>query len=377
LTIEPLRKEQPRAYYIADWQRGASGRIRRPHRIAVSENDSMTDAIPTFLIAGPVRMEYFILPDGRSRSHLPGGPALYAAAGARPWTGEGIGLVTRVGKNFSAPALSEIQSRGIDTSGVRILPEGTPSIGFHYYETWDKHVDWDPVKYYTKYRLPVPDDLLEYVSPSLSENAIHPLPETAVRSEDLPAHFLQARAAYIAPCHYQSQVTLSVALRRHGIGLILLSPPERLLLPSFRPQIREMLHGIDVLFTRETSLRLFIGREDADANALSEHIARWGPKIILLQRDFQGVHVYDSESRKSVFIPFYPVEMQNPIAVGDSFCGGFLVAWRSTYNPVESAITGCISASLAMEGLGGMYALERNPGLAEARRTSLRRSVNP
>ncbi len=336
----------------------------------------MTNAIPTFLFAGPVRMEYFLLPEGRSRSRLPGGPALYAAAGARPWTSDGIALVSRVGGNFSAPALSAIHARGIDTSGVRILPESAPSIGFHYYETLEKHVDWDPVKYFSKYHMPCPDDLLEYVSPSLSENAIHPLPETAVRSEDLPASFLQARAAYIAPCHYQSQVTLSVALRRHGIGLLLLSPPEGLLLPSFRPQIREMLHGIDVLFTRESSLRTFIGREDADAHALSEYIARWGPKIVLLQRDFQGVHVYDSESRKSVFIPFYPVEMQNPIAVGDSFCGGFLVTWRSTYNPVESAITGCISASLAMEGFGGLFALDRNPGLAEARRTSLRRSIN-
>ncbi len=341
------------------------------------ENDIMTNEIPTFLFAGPVRMEYFLFPDGKSRSRLAGGPALYAAAAARPWTSEGIGVVSRVGKNFSPPALSAIQGRGIDTSGVRILPESAPSLGFHYFETWEKHIDWDPVKYYSKYHLPCPDDLLEYSPPSLSENAVHPLPETAVRSEDLPAHYLQARAAYIAPCHYQSQVTLSVTLRRHGIGLLLLSPPEGLLLPSFRPRMQEMLHGIDVLFTRESSLRTFVGREDADANALSEYIARWGPKIVLLQRDFQGIHVYDSDSRKSVFIPFYPVEMQNPIAIGNSFCGGFLVTWQSTFNPVESAITGCISASLAMEGLGGLYALERNPGLAEARRASLRRSTKP
>ncbi len=337
----------------------------------------MTNEIPTFLFAGPVRMEYFLFPDGKSRSRLPGGPALYAAAGARPWTRDGIGLVSRVGGNFSAPDISAIQSKGIDTSGMRSLPKSPPSLGFNYFETWDKRIDWDPIKYYTKFHLPCPDDLVEYVPPSLSENTVHPMPESAVRSEDLPAHYLQARAAYIAPCHYQSQVTLSVVLRRHGIGLLLLSPPDGLLLPSFRPQMREMLHGIDVLFTRESSLRTFVGREDADANALSEYIARWGPKIVLLQRDFQGVHVYDSESRRSAFIPFYPVEMQNPIAVGDSFCGGFLVTWRSTYNPVESAITGCISASLAMEGPGGLYALERNPALAEARRASLRRSINP
>jgi sugar/nucleoside kinase (ribokinase family) len=337
----------------------------------------MAVQIPILLFAGPVRMEYFLLPDGTSHPLLPGGPALYAAAGARPWTRDGIGLVARVGRNFSPQTLQAIQSRGIDTSGVRIFPEGTPSVGFHYYETWDKHIDWDPIKYFTKYHQPCPDELLNYVPPSLSEKSIQPFPVSAVRSEDLPAHYLQARAAYIAPCHYQSQVTLAVALRRHGIGILFLSPPDGMLLPSFRPQMRELLHGIDILFVRESSLRTFVGREDADAGALSEYISRWGPKIVLLQREYQGIHVYDSDSRRAHFIPFYAVEIQNPLAIGDSFCGGFLVTWRSTFNPVESALVGCISASLAMEGLGGLYALDRNPGLAEARLASLRRSITP
>jgi sugar/nucleoside kinase (ribokinase family) len=355
----------------------ADGATTATRSSASRRDDLMTDQNPTLLFAGPVRMEYFLLPDGTSHPFLPGGPALYAAAGARPWTREEIGLVARVGSNFSPQSLRAIQSRGIDTAGVRIIPEGAPSVGFHYFETWDKHIDWDPVKYFAKYHQPCPVELLDYVPSSLSEKAIQTFPVSAVRSEDLPAQYLQARAAYIAPCHYQSQVTLAVALRRHGVGILFISPPDGLLLPSFRPQMRELLHGIDILFARESSLRTFVGREDADARALSEYISRWGPKIILLQRGYQGIHVYDADSRQAHSIPFYPVEMKNPLAVGDSFCGGFLVSWRSTFNPVESALAGCISASLAMEGFGGLYALERNPGLAEARLASLRRSVAP
>jgi sugar/nucleoside kinase (ribokinase family) len=279
----------------------------------------MAVEIPTLIFAGPVQMEYFLLPDGTSHSLLPGGPALYAAAGARLWARDRIGLVARVGKNFSSQTLRTIQSRGIGTSGVRILPDGAPSLGFHYYETWDKHVDSDPVKQFAKYHLPCPDELLDYVPPSRSEKSIHPFPVSAVRCEDLPTQYFQARAAYIAPCHYQSQVTLSVALRRHGVGVLFLSPPDGLLRPAFRPQMREMLHGMDILFARESSLRTFVGREDADANALSEYISRWGPKIVLLQREYQGIHIYDAESRQTHFIPFYPVEMQNPLAIGDSF----------------------------------------------------------
>lgn len=337
----------------------------------------MPTEIPTLIFAGPVRMEYFLLPDGEAHYRLPGGPALYAAAGARPWTRDGIGLVSRVGGNISPQILHTIQCKGIAAAGVRIFPAGAPSLGFHYYDTWEKHIDWDPVKYYAKHNLACPEELIEYIPPSLAENTVHPLPETAIRNEDLSAEYLQARAAYIAPCHYQSQVTLSVTLRRHGIGVLFLSPPDGLFLPSFRPRMHELLHGIDILFTRESSLRTFVGRPDADAAALSDYIARWGPKIILLQRGYQGIHIYDSDSRKGRFIPFYPVDLQNPLAIGDSFCGGFLATWRTTFDPVESALVGCISASLAMEGFGGLYALERNPGLAEARLASLRRSVGP
>jgi sugar/nucleoside kinase (ribokinase family) len=337
----------------------------------------MSNEIPALLVAGPLRMEYFLLPDGKTHLRIPGGPALYAAAGARLWSREPVGLVSRVGRNFSADLLHAIQAHGIDTSGVRILPDHAPSLGFYYFETWEKQIDWEPVKFFAKFGLACPEDLLEYTPPALTENASQPFPEIAVHSEDLTPNHLQARAAYITPCHYQSQVTLAVALRRQGIGTLLLSPPEGLMLPAFRSQLRELLHGIDILFAREESLRAFIGDSDADAAALSEYISRWGPKIILLQRELQGIHLYDSDSRISHFLPFYPVEMMNPVSIGDAFCGGFLATWRTTYNPVESALAGCISASLSMEGIGGLFALDRNPGLSTARLDSLRRSYRP
>jgi sugar/nucleoside kinase (ribokinase family) len=335
----------------------------------------MPTYIPTLLFAGPLRMEYFLLPDGKAYSRLPGGPVLYAAAGAGVWSLDGIGLVSRVGGNFSPQTLQSIQRAGINTDGIRILPKHAPSLGFHYYESWEKHIDWDPLKFYTRFHLPCPDELLEYVPPSREESSLHPFPEIATRPEDLPAEYRQARAAYIAPGHYQSQLTLSVALRQSGTGILLLSPPEGLWLPAYRSQVRGMLHGIDILFAREEAVKAFVGESGSDAAALSECLARWGPTIVLLQRDLQGIHVYDSASRRALFFPFYPVEMRNPLAIGDSFCGGFISAWRRTFDVVESALAGCISASLAMEGMGGLYALDRNPGLVEARISSMRRSL--
>jgi sugar/nucleoside kinase (ribokinase family) len=335
----------------------------------------MTSDIPVFIFVGPIRSEYFLLPNGKWYSRLLGGPVLYAAASARVWTKDSIGLVSRAGRNFSEESLREIQRMGLDTSGIRILPGHPPSLGFHYYETWENHIDWDPAKFLSQKNISCPEELLDYSPPSLGESSLHHFPEIAVRSDDIPAPYRQARAAYIAPCHYQSQVTLSASLRQSGVGTILLCPPDGLLLPAFRTQIRDILHGIDIFFGREESVQAFVDDPRLDAAETSAYLARWGPAIVILQRGFQGIQVYDSDSQKILFVPFYPAEMKNPLAAGDSFCGGFLATWRKTYDPLESALAGCVSASLAVEGLGGLHALQRNPGLAEARLISLRRTV--
>ena len=57
----------------------------------------------------------------------------------------------------------------------------------------------------------------------------------------------------------------------------------------------------------------------------------------------------------------------NPTGAGDAFCGGFLAGYRETYDPLEAALCGNISASLVVEGSGPFYALDVWPGLAEAR----------
>ncbi len=281
----------------------------------------MTSEIPVLLIAGPIRAEYFLLPDGKFAFNVLGGPALYAAAGARVWSSDGIGLISRVGKNFTHEMLQRIEQSGLDVSGIRLFPEHPPALGFHYYESWEKHIDWEPVKYFTRNNIPCPKELLEYTPPSLGEGSILHFPEIAIRNDDIPALYRQARAVYITPCHFQSQITLSVSLRQSGVGTILLSPPEGLLLPSFRLQIRELLHGIDILFAREEPMQAFVGDSSLKAEGISEYLAQWGPKIIILQKNLQGVQIYDTDSRKSHFVPFYPVELKNPLAIGDSFCG--------------------------------------------------------
>ncbi len=321
-------------------------------------------------------MEYFLTPDGKQYSHLLGGPCLYAGAGAKIWMSVPPGLVARVGENFPAADLASLPAMGLDIRGVRTIPHSQPTAGFYCYDQWEQCIDWDPVKQYARRNLACPPELLEYTPPSIRESQTSSFPEIAIRSEDIPEAYREARAAYIAPCHYLSQITLSVALRQFGLGAICLAPSKGLYLPANLPQLGQLLHGIDIFFAREEDLKKLFPFDAQDLRRMAEFIARLGPKILLLQNELQGVSVYDADSRRMGFCSFYPAEIKNPIGIGDSFCGGFLSAWHRCYDPMESALHGCISVSLAVEGVGGLYALDRNPGLAEARLFSLRRSAS-
>ncbi|MBN1440094.1 MAG: carbohydrate kinase family protein [Anaerolineales bacterium] len=336
---------------------------------------AMTSDIPSFLFAGPVRREFFLTWNGKAHSRLLGGPALYAAAGAKPWTAERVGIVSRVGPDLGGEAAEEVSRAGLNGSGIRVLPECASDNAFHYFETPEKRIDWDPAKFYAKHNLACPRELLHYSPVSLPEHNPQAFPENALRRDDIPPSYRSARAACIISCHYQSLITLSVALRQSGVGTILLAPPDGLLLPSYRRQVREILHGTDIFFSREEPIRAFTGDPPPGENEISEILSDWGPKIILLQRGNQGIRVFDAEARKGRFVPFYPAEIVNPLAIGAAFCGGFLAEWCKSYDVLESTLTGCISASLAAEGYGALYALRRNPQLAAARLISLRSSL--
>jgi ribokinase len=338
------------------------------------KTNSDPEPLTEMIFAGPLRMEYVLTPDEKQYSRLLGGACLYAGVGAKIWTTDPPGLVARVGENFPKELLTKIRDMGLDTRGVRVIPHRQPTDGFYYFDQWDQCIDWDPIKYYTRRNIPLPSELLDYSPPAISESRTAFFPEVAIRSEDVPEAYRGARTAYIGPCHYLSQITLSVAFRQFGVGTICLSPSKGMYTPTNLPQVGQLLHGIDIFFTQEEDLRKLFPTSGAESREMLEFLGRLGPKIILLQRDLQGVTVYDSDSKRAHFTSFYPTEIKNPIGVGDSFCGGFLACWRNTFDPLESALRGCISVSLAVEGMGGLYGLQRNPGLAEARLFSLRQS---
>src|SRR5215211_7808918 len=77
---------------------------------------------PQFLVFGQLTREYLLPSEGLPWLDVPGGSLLYAAAGLRVWASE-IGLVGRVGNDYPREWLNGCLARGLDTSGIRILPK--------------------------------------------------------------------------------------------------------------------------------------------------------------------------------------------------------------------------------------------------------------
>ena len=89
--------------------------------------------------------------------------------------------------------------------------------------------------------------------------------------------------------------------------------------------------------------------------------------MVVIKRGVNGQYLYDGASDKRWEITAYPARVQNSIGAGDAFCGGFLVGYRRTFDPLQATLYGSVASSLVIEGSGPFFALKALPGLARAR----------
>jgi hypothetical protein len=138
-----------------------------------------------FAFVGSLREDYALLSSGEARLHELGGGAVYAAAGARVWTNL-VGLVARVGANYPAAWLTRLNERGLDISGVKVVPGPQDTRAFYAYVSLEERVQTDPAAQFARVGLPMPAALAGY-KPSedlpVSRDKFGPL---SVRPGDVP-----------------------------------------------------------------------------------------------------------------------------------------------------------------------------------------------
>jgi sugar/nucleoside kinase (ribokinase family) len=331
---------------------------------------------PRNILAGQLRRDFVVLPDGDIHLDVPGGNLLYAAAGLAIWEASPPpGLVARIGEDFPHGWLDEFYSRGFDTRGVHVVSEPIDLRSFIIYGDQMQTTDEDPMAYFSSIGQPFPKALFGYKSSSSDQDSRTRLLPTSLRQSDIIPAYLDATAAHICPIDYLSHSLIPAFLRQSGFTLITLDPSPGYMTPSFRADVISIVTGLNAFLPSEEEVRMLFYARSTDLWEIAEALSSYGCEIIVIKRGERGQLLYDSASKKRWEIPAYPVQPVDPTGAGDAFCGGFLAGYRHTFDPLQAVIHGNISASLVLEGHGPFYALDSLPGLASARLEALSKSV--
>jgi sugar/nucleoside kinase (ribokinase family) len=330
--------------------------------------------MPRFLIAGQLRRDFLLPPDGKPMLDVPGGSLLYAGVGLRIWETD-IGLIGRVGEDYPQSWLENLDQWGFDRRGIQVLPEAIDLRWFAAYPDGSTCITDNPVTQFAERGLPFPKVLLDYVTlPVQIDSRIRMQPLT-LRLGDIPSDYLDAGAAHLCPLDYLSHNLLPSVLRQGHITTITLDPSPGYMSPTYWENIPAVMTGLTALLTSEAKLRnLFQGRS-SNLWEMAETLAGFGCEIVVIKRSEKGQYLYDGLSHTRWTIPGYPAHLVDPTGAGDAYCGGFLAGYKRTYDPLQAALYGNISASLVIEGSGVFYALDSLPGLADARLLALKDMV--
>jgi sugar/nucleoside kinase (ribokinase family) len=332
----------------------------------------------SYIIAGQLRRDYVLFPNGKSLLDVPGGNLIYSAAGMAVWQPEVMpGLVARVGEDYPRDWLDRFAKAGFDTRGIRILPEAIDLRSFYVYADLTRRLSEDPVTHFARLGQPLPRSLLNYrAKPNNLFDSRTKLSQISLRQADLPTEFLEASAAHLCPVDFLTHTLLPAILRQAGFTTVTLDPSTGTMTPTFWDDIPALLTGLTAFLPSEGELRnLFHGRS-VDLWEKAEALGAYGCEFVVIKRGESGQHLYDSASHTRWEISAYPARLADLTGAGDAFCGGFLLGYCRTYDPVQAALHGAISASLVIEGSGPFYAMEALPGLAQARLEALRETAH-
>jgi sugar/nucleoside kinase (ribokinase family) len=331
---------------------------------------------PRYLVIGKLTRDFFILKDDKIGIDVPGGNLLYAAVGLAVWEPEPPpGLVARVGEDYPCDWLEDFKRRGFDVRGIRMLPEAIDQRNFYVYTDLSTRIMDDPVPYFSRLGIPFPRALLGFRIPKAQVDSRTQLTPLSIRQADLLPDFLDATAAHLCPIDFLTQTLVPAVLRQNGFTTITLDPSPGMMSSIFWEELPAVLTGLTAFLPSETEIReLFLGRE-TDIWQMAEALAAYGCEFIVIKRGESGQYLYDATTRTRWEIPSYPARLLKLTGAGDAFCGGFLVGYRRTFDPLQAVLHGNISASLVVEGVGPFFALDVLPGLAQARLDALRETV--
>lgn len=341
-----------------------------------ARNKVFEDFTPDFLVTGMLTRDYIIDSDGKAYNDMPGGSALYAASGIRAWAGK-PGIIATVGEDYPNRWLEQFKQMGISTGGIKILPHEMDLRQFFAVSGPTTIANDNPVAFYARHQLSFPKSLLGYHPHDLQITRTESEAVQPSLDESLPPEYLHSTAAHLCAMDFRSQIHIATQLRKYPVNTITLEPSSTSMTPPNWENIPAILESITAFFPSEKQLRsLFQGRS-SDLVEMAEAVTQYSCKYVIIHKGVEGFMFYDGYSKKKFYVPLYPSKMLNPVNLGDALCGGFLAAYKQTYDPMEALLSGIIAASHAAECTSAVQMVSVLPGLSYARLDALHQMVQP
>jgi len=331
---------------------------------------------PQALFVGKMQRDFFITTDDQIYLDVLGGNLVYAAVGYKLWIDTPPpGLLARIGEDYPQEWLDVCRKHGLDTRGIKILPQALDLRAFSAPQGDIRRVAADPVTHFARLGMQLPKPLLGYRMKSKPMDSKIERTPCSIRQGDIPDEYHDATIAHLCPLDFLTHGLLPAVFRQEGFSMITLDPSPGYMNPAFFSDYPSIVTGLTAFLPSEEDMRnLFAGKTE-DLHKMAETVASYGCKIVVIKRGVRGQLLFDAEAGQFWEIPAYPARVKDLTGAGDAFCGGFLAGLRNAFDPLEAVLHGNISASLVCEGSGVFFALDALPGLAEARLNALRQSV--
>lgn len=282
----------------------------------------MTGSTDSLLVVGSIAFDDVDLPSGEYRNVV-GGSATYASLAASPFTSRGaVRVVGVVGSDFPQTTLTELTTRGIDTSGVERASGRT-------------------FRWHGRYS----NDLGSRTTIDTQLNVF------ASFSPKIPAAYRDSAFVFLGNIHPELQVEVveQVPHRR-----FIAADTMNFWIEREPTALARMLRCVDLLIVNDEEARALSGVDNLVRAAAD--IRKRGPEMLVIKRGEFGALLFDEAG--TFFAPAYPLEeVFDPTGAGDSFAGGLMgyVTSRGEVSPsvVRKAMFFASSlGSFCVEGVG-------------------------
>lgn len=287
------------------------------------KDKAMATGQPDIVIIGHIINETIQFPD-RVIAPVLGSPAAYSSVIAAV-LGAQVGLVTKIGSDMPEQLLIPFREAGVDTRGI-IKGEYSTRNLLIYDQTGHKQV---------RYVQKAPD----------------------IGLDGIPEVYRSASLLFVCPMDYEVPLSTVRGLRALKGQIVIdlggYGGATSATHPEQQPpsMLRELVELVDVVKGSIEDCRHLFGPDKSEAD-IARTFVNWGARVGMVTLGDRGVLAVTAEHEYHT--PAFPSQVVDVTGAGDAFSAGFLVEYLWSGDVARAARFGCATASLVIEGTGGV-----------------------